>query len=192
MPDLDASAFLADDKLTISGIASDKHSRGKKYAFPQLSWEDTLRLRRVFGDVPGNSDPDADLKALLTDADGNEITMLEKLTGSVYGQLVADGVSPTRMDRLTQLLITQYAFGEDAARFTLEAAKDEASTGEAQARANRADRRAAAKKQPASKRAAGSSSSRASGAAPRARKASTSTRGSSTSAAKKTAARKIA
>lgn len=194
MPEYNVGDFLAGDAIVFHGVAGEKHPDGKTYTVAAPCAEDELRLRRIV-QIEDNDDDTVDLSAeldaLLT-VDGKRLTMPQKLLGPAFDEMTADGVTPTHIDRLASLVVTNYGVNEQAAQLTVAAA-----VGEAVARTqNRAERRAAAKSAARKPRASapkgGSNSSRASGATKAPTKAAGSTPRRSTSAARKQPARKTA
>jgi hypothetical protein len=192
MSTLDVTGYLDDGALDLTGVASKRYPDGHTYRVESPSWPDALRLRRVVGRwggmLPDKDDgvgDDADvaaLEGLLHDADGRAVSLHEKVLGTALDEMVGDGVPPIAIDRILTLVLLHYGMNEHVAVNFLAAAK-----GEAQARTNRATRRAAAKKAPAkprgSSKPAGSKSSPASSVSSTPRtKAPASTRGRGTSA----------
>lgn len=187
MGHIDLATYLSDDTLVLDGVASAKYPDGKSYTIVSPSAEDGLRLQRVVQQSgPKLQDVSVDnaeiLMALCRDAEGNEITLAEKLIGpKVHAEMVADGVSLTRISLIEEVLTLHYGIGPEVTTLVVAAA------GEAVARANRASRRAAAKKAPSRKRTArktaGSKSSPAAGGTPAQPRARTSTRLSKTTPA---------
>lgn len=174
------SAYLADDTLALDNIPSKAFPDGKTYHIPSLSGEDGLLLQVAAegSDKDGrmiNADALEAMAKLCRDADGNSVTLQRKMFGDALDEMVADGVSNTRIELILQVVLAQANSGTEVARKVVQRA-----AGEALARANRATRRAPAKKT-SSPRKAGSKSLRASGAksTPAAR---ASTRGRATSA----------
>jgi hypothetical protein len=197
MPEFNVGDYLSNDALILHGVAGVKHPNGKTYTIAAPSAEDELRMRRIVqiqnaqaGDASKASLAD-ELRSLLT-TDGAELTVPQKLLGAAHDEMVADGVTPTHIDKLAQIVMTNFGVNEYSARMVVSAAQ-----GEALARANRATRRAAAKsparKRSASKPKAGTKSSPASGAkSTPATAAAASTPAPATSAPRKRAPRKTA
>ncbi|WP_375490223.1 hypothetical protein [uncultured Jatrophihabitans sp.] len=159
MPEYNVGDYLAGDAITFNGVAGEKHPGGKTYRVPAPSAEDELRLRRIVqiedaGDT--NVDLATEMKALLAGPDDTELTLPHKILGPAYDEMTADGVTPTKIDMLASLVVTNYGVSQQAAELTVAVAQ-----GEAAARGNRATRRAAAKKT-ARKAAAKKTSSRSS------------------------------
>lgn len=197
MPEFDVTSYLAGDACKFHGVASEKHPEGKTYVVPPPSAEDELRLRRLVKlqeqTPPGKdgrpSDPAAspeyvrELLALIVGPNGEPMDIEQKLLGPAYPQMVADGVSPTHIEMLSQLVMTAYGVSSGAAQLVVRRAE-----GEALAAANRATRRAksnAPVKPRASSPKAGSKSKPASTAkSTRSTRTAASTRGSATSAAR--------
>lgn len=147
----------------------------------------TIRLEALIAATTPLRDEHKALVAKLdTDDKGQPVEHAQKMLGTAYAVMLADGVRPRHMDELASLVTTNYGSGERVARAVVAAA-----AGEALARSNRATRRAAAKKPNGSRAKAGLKSAPASGAVST-RNGPASTRGSATSAAKKAAARKTA
>lgn len=181
MPSLDLQAYLEDDKLVLQGVCSTKHPNGKSYINPSPSARTVLLLKQIMQSMdPVNrrevSAADiAAFAALTTDEDGQPVDIAEKVMGATRREMVDDGVSGDRLERIESVVLTYYAFGSEVARAVV------AGPGESPARPNRTARRAASRQ-------AGSKSSRASGATAGRSRARTSTSGSSAKkATKKTA-----
>lgn len=193
MPDLDLSSYLSDDTLKLHGIASTTWPDGHSYEVPSPSAIDGLKLRRLMnlsGDDPSkplNADAAQALAEFCTDKDGNTVEFDAKLLGPARDAMIADGVSMDRLDQITRIVALNFGGGTELAQLVVEAAK-----GEAEARANRATRRAAAKKtRSTARKTAGSKSTPASTPTPartRSPRATTRTSGRSSTSPKPRAA----
>lgn len=133
--------FLDDDTLEIPGVKSRAHPEGKTYRIPSPDAETGMRLSalaeiavKVNKSVAVN---DRDVKRLQLD-DTEEREFAQQVLGATYEELIADGVSWVRLQRITQFAYVHFAFSPEAAR---EAAERGVFAGKAPAR-NRAQRRA--------------------------------------------------
>lgn len=145
----DLKAFLEDDKLVLQGVVSDKFPDGKTYSVDSPSaatglWLQTLLQVGAKARV-GAPMTDTEREQLHLD-DEQEETLYKRVLAATYDEMIADGVSWTRLQKIGQYAFTYYAMNEASADVML---------GEAPARPNRATRRTAKKK-------AGTKSSRAS------------------------------
>lgn len=197
MADFDLSGYLSDDTFVVSGVPSEKYPApdGQRYAIPSPSARDGLLLKKIFNSSNGAAgDKSAkavaispELAEYCKDADGNPIDFDEKLLGAALPQMIADGVSSTRLDMISEIVYIRFASNQGMAEMLVEAA------GKAEARDNRATRRAAAKKPTSTARTprakAGSASKKAS-TATRARTPAPRSTASSTSTPRKAAAKK--
>jgi hypothetical protein len=170
MATYDLTEFLEDDSIVLEGIAGTKYPDGKAYRFASPDAKTGLWLKNLieFGVRANLGLPveDGTVGKLQLD-DDEERDMYVRVMGPTYDELVADGVSWSRLQRVFGLLLRHYGSGQDIAG---------AIAGEAEARPNRATRRAA-------KKTVGSSSSRASGATQAPTRKSGSSRSSKTTAA---------
>lgn len=217
------------DELVLQNLPTRAHPEGKTYIVRDPSTEDVERLleideqindsnRRLLEasveDVPDDETDEARdarearLKAaedavkaagaamteFLT-VDGKEVPLLRRLLGDSLDEIEADGLGKTSYDRLQESILDTLTGGLDYAQRNLA----RMAAGEAEARANRATRRAAAKESKRSSRPATSKSSRARTSAATARTSSgtparttgrASTPSSKTSAPSKAPARK--
>lgn len=136
MPHYDLSNYLADDALTLQGVASEKHPDGKAYTIASPSAKFGLQLRRamvIWGTRDAKNPPTpeelTDLLALVTDDDGKPIDLQTRLMGPVYQQMVDDGVSDDRLQMIWDVVIAHYGSGSQVAQMIVE----QATTGESQA-----------------------------------------------------------
>lgn len=133
--------FLEDDALEIPNIKSRAHPEGKTYNIPSPDAETGMRLSalaEIAVKVNKSIDVNArDVKRLQLD-DTEEREFAQQVLGPVYEELIEDGVSWVRLQRITQYAYVHFAFSPEAAR---EAAERGVFAGKAQAR-TRAERRA--------------------------------------------------
>lgn len=184
MPSYDLSDYLADDTLTLNGIASAEHPKGKAYRIKSPSAKLGLQLQRLTQlqaqrglNTPPSDEELTELLELIVDESGAVVDFNERLFGPTWQQMIDDGVSADRLQMIRAIVITHYGSGSAVARSIVEGA-----AGEAEARGNRAARRTAKRKTTARKT-AGSKSSRASSAGTKSARAKASaTTESSTSA----------
>lgn len=160
MPEFDVGGFIADDPLVLNDVVSKKYPKGKTYIAPDLPYRDALQFKKIMA-LPQDK-VNAALVEFCRDAKGNEISPAERLLGPAFDLMLADGVPRPVMERVETLAIVYYSTNEEVTRTSLSAIGGP--VGEAQARTNRATRRAATKA--TSRSAAGSKSGRASTATP--------------------------
>lgn len=134
--------FLDDDTLTIPGIRSREFPDGKAYSIPSPDAETGMRLS-VLAEIgtkikQGVQVSDRDKMRLHFD-DDEERDFAQQVLGPVYEEMLADGVSWVRIQRVTQYAYVHFAFSPEAAQ---EAARRGVFAGKAPARGNRAQRRA--------------------------------------------------
>lgn len=127
MPHYDLSTYLADDALTLTGVASEKHPDGKAYTITSPSAKFGLQLRRAMviwanrdKDSPPTPEELADLLALVTDDDGKPVDLHERLMGPTYRQMIDDGVSDDRLQMIWDVVIAHYGSGAEVARMIVE------------------------------------------------------------------------
>lgn len=152
--------FLEDDALEIPGVKSRKYPEGKTYFIPSPDAETGMRLSALAEiAVKVNKAIDVnerDVRRLHLD-DTEEREFAQQVLGPVYEELIEDGVSWVRLQRITQYAYVHFAFSPEAAR---EAADRGVFAGKAPAR-NRAERRAKPKTGAAPKAPRASTGSRA-------------------------------
>lgn len=140
----DVLSFLDDDGLEIPGVKSTKYPDGKTYMIPSPDGETGIRLSALADiavKVNSGREVDArDARRLRMD-DTEERDFAQQVLGSVLPELLADGVSWVRIQRITQYAYVHFAFSPEAAR---DAAERGVFAGKAPAR-NRAERRAKGK-----------------------------------------------
>lgn len=172
---LPASAF------TVEAGAEPRFPDGKTYTVPSPDAKNGLWLTAMADlavkATTGGKVSDADLNRLKLD-DDEERTFYQRVLGTAYDEMLADGVKWTALQTIGRDAYLCFAMSQDAADRVL--AQTLAGQGEALARANRATRRATTR---TAKKTAGSRSRRASTAATGSARGRTSrTSGSSTSA----------
>lgn len=146
MSDFDAVFdFLEDDGLTIPRVKSKAHPEGRDYVIPSPDVETGIRLTAL-GEIANKVNQGVevsprDIKRLHFD-DEQEHEFAEQVLGPVYQQMIDDGVSWVRVQKITQYAFTHFAFGADAAKH---AAAEGIFSGKARAR-NRQERRAQARR----------------------------------------------
>lgn len=156
MPSLDLQTYLEDDQLVLQGVCSDAHPDGKAYTIASPSAKTVLQLKRMMqlwgseNDTELSKDDIEALAALTTGEDGQPVDIVARIMGPAYQQMLDDGVSGQRMEKIANIVLTYYGRNSQLARQIVDA------VGESQARPNRKTRRAAGQR-------AGSKSSRASG-----------------------------
>lgn len=134
--------WMDDDDVTIP-VPSKKHPDGKDYTFASPDIDTGVRLTTIaqlgVKAATGAELAESDLEGLQLD-DAQEQDFYRMVMGDTYDELVADGVSWTRMQRLGRYLFLLHGLGEEAAAQAVER-----SSGGARPPANREQRRAAKK-----------------------------------------------
>lgn len=118
-PDLSpVFSFLDDDGFDIPPIPSKAHPEGKGYHVPGPDAETGLWLaalaeisRRRAAKLPV---PEADVARVVMD-DAEELTFNERVLGTAYTEMLADGVAWTRVQKLVAYAYIVWTFGKDAA-----------------------------------------------------------------------------
>jgi hypothetical protein len=126
----------------VPGIRSVKHPEGRTYKFASPDAKTGLFLAAL-ADLGIKASAGGDIgaqAARLELDDDQERDLMRDVMGSTLDEMLADGVSWVRIQRLNKLLFVQFAMGEEMAAQVLKV------SGEAPAPANRAARRAATKK----------------------------------------------
>lgn len=142
MAKLDLSGYLDDDCVEVPGIRSVKHPEGFTYHFDSPDAKTGMFLAAL-ADLGVKASAGVDIgaqAARLELDDDQERDLMRDVMGSTLDELLADGVSWVRIQRLNKLLFIHFAMGEEMAAQVLKA------SGEAPVPANRAARRAATKK----------------------------------------------
>ena len=117
MPRIDLTDYLDDDAVEIPGIPSRAHPEGKAYRFASPDAKTGLYLAHL---------ADLAVRARLGVNIGEQVSSLEfdddeerdnmrKVMGATLDELIADGVSWTRIQRLHRYLFIYFAIGEEAA-----------------------------------------------------------------------------
>lgn len=136
--------FLDEDGIVIPNIKSTKYPKGKTYTIPSPDVDTGIRLTGL-AEIANKLNRKVEVSprdvARLKLSDEEEREFSQQVLGSAYEELLADGVSWVRVQRLTQYAFTYFAFSPEAAE---KAAREGTFSGKAPAR-NRATRRAAAK-----------------------------------------------
>lgn len=151
--------FLEDDSLRIPGVKSTAHPEGRDYIVPSPDMDTGIFLRRLNSYMSmvqkGQTPPAAEEQRLKDwldrrtqgmEVDGEDMQAAagRLILGGVWDELVADGVSWERAQRMSKFAYVAFAVSRDIA---LEAALSGALVGGGQgAMANRAERRAQKKK----------------------------------------------
>lgn len=139
----DLFTFLEDDGIEVPGLKSTTYPEGKTYTIPSPDAETGARLTAL-AELAAKVNKGIEVAerdvARLRLNDEEEREFAAQVLGSALVEMQADGVSWVRIQRLTQYAFTAFAVGRDAAD---KAAADGAFSGKAQARPNRAARRAA-------------------------------------------------
>jgi len=137
MSRLDLTRYLEDDSVEVPGITSAAFPDGKTYRFASPDAKTGLRLANL-ADLAVKARLGANIgaqAAALDLDDDQERDLMRDVMGDTLDELTADGVSWVRIQRLNRYLFIHFAMGEDAARGLR-------LSGEAEAPANRSQRRA--------------------------------------------------
>lgn len=140
MAKLDLAGYLEDDALEVPGVVSTRYPDGKTYRVPSPDARTGLRLEAMVNlgvKARLGQDVGKAAEALNVD-DDEERDLYQMVMGAAYDEMITDGVSWVRIQRLGKYLLLHFTMGEDAAQQALQRG---ALTGEAQA-PNRATRRA--------------------------------------------------
>lgn len=110
--------FLDDDGCVVPLVPSQKYPNGMTYTIPSPAAEDGIRFAAL-ADLGlkvrrGLKVTEAD-RARLKFNDEEEHEFARDVLGPVYQQMIDDGVSWVRMQRITQYAYTYFAIGPDAA-----------------------------------------------------------------------------
>lgn len=141
MARLDLSTYLDDDSVTIPGIPSKAHPDGRDYTITSPDAKTGMRLAAMADlgiKAHAGTVSEADVAALQLD-DDEERDLYRMVLGDTLDELVADGVSWARIQKLGRYLFVHYSMGEEAAAEAVNR------SGGATAPANRAARRATKK-----------------------------------------------
>lgn len=144
MGHVDFGSFLDDDAIDTPPIPSREHPDGRSYRIPSPDAATGIRLTAMVnlgvGLASGAKMDPRDAEKLKLD-DDQEKEFLEEVLGSAYIQLVADGVSWVRIQRLGRYCLLYFTLGPEAAASE---AQGGAKPGEAPA-PNRETRRASSR-----------------------------------------------
>lgn len=177
----DLSAFFEDGALTYPGVPSTAHPAGKTYTVPSPDAKTGAWLSAIadLGVMAANGAKlsEQDASQLKLD-DDKQRTFYQRVLGSAYDEMLADGVSWAMLQLVGDDAYLCFGMDEDVADLVL------ASLGKAQARENRATRRLA-KTQATAPKTAGSKSGRASTATRARTRSPASTRSSTSPTARK-------
>ena len=159
MSRLDLTGYLEDDSVEIPGITSTAYPDGKTYTFVSPDARTGLHLASLADlAVRARMGVDVGAQAAALDLDDDqERELMRKVMGATLDELVDDGVSWVRIQRLNRYLFIHFAMGEDAARGLR-------LSGEAPVPANRAARRAEKKSPPTPQASLAGSTTRRKGA----------------------------
>ena len=169
MARLDLAGYLDDDSVEVPGIRSVKHPEGFTYIFDSPDAKTGLFLAslanlavkaRLGGDIGAQA-------AELELDDDQERDLMRDVMGSTLDELIADGVSWVRIQKLNRYLFMLFAMSEGQADEMVQR------SGEASVPANRAARRATKKPtlvKPVTPRASRAGSTTRKKAAPQAKK----------------------
>lgn len=115
---VDLGSYLDDDAIDTPTIPSTKHPAGRSYRIPSPDAATGVRLTAMvtlgvaFATGAELDERDADKLKL---DDEQEKDFLEEVLGSAYGELIADGVSWTRIQRLGRYCLLHFTLGPEAA-----------------------------------------------------------------------------
>lgn len=117
MSKLDLARYLDDDSVEVSGITSTAHPEGKTYRFASPDAKTGMWLAGL-ADLGIQSNQGADIgaqEAQLELNDDQERDLMRKVMGETLDELVADGVSWIRIQKLNRYLFIHFAMGEEVA-----------------------------------------------------------------------------
>mgnify|MGYP001566022850 FL=1 len=137
MARLDLAGYFDDDSVEIPGITSPNFPGGKTYKFASPDAKTGMWLANL-ADLGIRSNQGADIgeEATKLELDDNEERDLMKMVmGNTLQEMVADGVSWVRIQKLNRYLFIHFAMGEEVAGMMAKR------LGEAPAPTNRAVRR---------------------------------------------------
>lgn len=147
MARLQLDAFLDDDAMETPPIPSTAHPEGRVYRIPSPSAKDGLRLARLASlavrandEDPGAKVTEDDLASIDLD-DAEERDLYRMALGSAYQEMLDDGVSWVRIQRLGRYMFFYFGMSPESAE---QALRSGVLSGEAKA-PNRATRRTAKK-----------------------------------------------
>lgn len=112
-------SFLDDDALTIPGVISTKHPEGKDYVIASPDAETGMQLNAL-GDIgtklaAGAEVSASDVARLRLD-DAQEMNLGRQVLGETMAEMMEDGVSWVRIQRVIQYAFTHFAISPEAAR----------------------------------------------------------------------------
>lgn len=141
MARLDLAGYLDDDSVEIPGITSPAFPEGKTYRFASPDAKTGMWLANLANlGIRASQGTDIGEQSTKLELDDNEEQDLMKMVmGGTLQELVADGVSWVRIQKLNRYLFIHFAMGEEVAEMMVKR------LGEAPAPANRAARRGAKK-----------------------------------------------
>lgn len=138
MGHVDFGSYLDDDAIDTPPLSSTKHPDGRSYRIPSPDAATGIRLTAMVSlgvDLATGAElSQADADKLKLD-DAAEVEFLREVLGSAYDELVTDGVSWVRIQRLGRFALLYFTLGPEAA-----AQEAQRSSGEAHA-PNRETRR---------------------------------------------------
>lgn len=139
----DLAGYLDDDSVEIPSIPSTKYPEGKTYKFASPDAKTGMFLANL-ADIGIKAKNGADLgndAAKLQLDDDEERDLMQKVMGATLGEMIEDGVSWIRIQKLNNYLFIYFAMGAEVAELMA------TRLGEAQAPKNRSERRAKPKTQ---------------------------------------------
>lgn len=123
MARLDLGAYLEDDALEIPGIPSTKHPAGRTYRFASPDAKTGLLLTALADlAVRANQGKDIERAAEKLELDDDqERDLMRDVLGATLDEMLADGVSWVRIQKLNQYLFIHFAMGAEIAADGLKA-----------------------------------------------------------------------
>lgn len=123
----DLAAFLSDDALRLPPIKSRKHPNGKSYTVPSPDAETGLWLNSVANlGILAAADEGGQVlspqqKASLELDDNDERNFHQRVLGTAYDEMLADGVSWVVLTRLSSYVFTYYGISPEVANDAMKA-----------------------------------------------------------------------
>lgn len=151
----DLAAFLTDDALKLPPIKSRKHPNGKSYSVPSPDAETGLWLSSVanIGMLAASGQTDAlseQQKQSIELDDDDERNFHQRVLGTAYDEMLADGVPWVVLQRLSSYVFTYYGVSPEVANDAMKAG----AFGGPKAPNRPADRQPATPKKPSTRSAA--------------------------------------
>ena len=117
MARLDLGAYLEDDALEVPGVPSTAHPEGRTYKFASPDAKTGLLLASLADlGVKAHAGKDiGDAASRLELDDDQERDLMRDVLGATLDEMLADGVSWVRIQKLNQYLFVHFAMGAEIA-----------------------------------------------------------------------------